>query len=225
MPDIASCLTLYRHLVMVHIFCDLRGINMDYDKELVARKLRRWEKFLTNYTLPSWEELPSLDLYMDQVIVLLSQHLNFLPKEEHNDKIITASIINNYVRMHIIPPPVKKKYSKIHMAYLIMICTLKQSLNIAYVQNIIPIGLEEEEVKTIYNGFVEKHRDISAAFVSSIRASAADILDNDNHDPMTVNSFVIETAIISNLYKLLTEKVVNLKNRPEPKPKTEDEKK
>ena len=42
---------------------------------------------------------------------------------------------------------------------------------------------------------------------------------------MTVNSFVIETAIISNLYKLLTEKVVNLKNHPEPKPKTEDEKK
>ena len=198
---------------------------MDYDKELVARKLRRWEKFITTYNLPTWEELPTLELYMDQVIMLLSQHLNFLPKEGHNDKIITASIINNYVRMRIIPPPVKKKYSKIHMAYLIMICTLKQSLNIAYVQNIIPIGLDEEQVRDIYNGFVEKHRDISETFVSSIRAAASEILNTENHDPMTVNSFVMETAITSNLYKLLTEKVVNLKNRPEPKQKTEDEKK
>ena len=106
-----------------------------------------------------------------------------------------------------------------------LICTLKQSLNIAYVQNIIPIGLDEEQVRDIYNGFVEKHRDISETFVSSIRAAASEILNTENHDPMTVNSFVMGTAITSNLYKLLTEKVVNLKNRPEPKQKTEDEKK
>ena len=198
---------------------------MDYDKELVARKLRRWEKFLKKYKLPSWEELPTLELYMDQVIVLLSQYLNFLPRDEHSDKVITASIINNYVRMRIIPPPVKKKYSKIHMAYLIMICILKQSLNISYVQSIIPIGLDESQVKAIYDGFAEKLGDISAAFVDSIRVSAADILDSDNHDPMAVNSFVVETAIISNLYKLLTEKLVNLKNIPEPTSKTDDGKK
>ena len=198
---------------------------MDYDKELVARKLRRWEKFLKKYKLPSWEELPTLELYMDQVIVLLSQYLSFLPRDEHSDKVITASIINNYVRMRIIPPPVKKKYSKIHMAYLIMICILKQSLNISYVQSIIPIGLDESQVKAIYDGFAEKLGDISAAFVDSIRVSAADILDSDNHDPMAVNSFVVETAIISNLYKLLTEKLVNLKNIPEPTSKTDDGKK
>ena len=198
---------------------------MDYDKELVARKLRRWEKFLKKYKLPSWEELPGLELYMDQVIVLLSQYLGFLPRDEHSDKVITASIINNYVRMRIIPPPVKKKYSKIHMAYLIMICILKQSLNISYVQSIIPIGLDESQVKAIYDGFAEKLGDISAAFVDSIRVSAADILDSDNHDPMAVNSFVVETAIISNLYKLLTEKLVNLKNIPEPTSKTDDGKK
>ena len=49
-----------------------------YDKELVAHKLLRWEKAVSGFKLPSWENIPDIGLYMDQVIVLLSQYLGLI---------------------------------------------------------------------------------------------------------------------------------------------------
>ena len=189
---------------------------MSYNKELISAKLVRWEKFIDSYHLPSWNELPSLELYMDQVIILLSQYLSFIPNEDVEDKLITASIINNYVRMKVIPPPVKKKYSRIHIAYLIMICVLKQSLNISSVQKLIPCGLEEDEVAAVYTDFAEKHSSIADDFVKLIRTSAADILDPANTDSNVVDRFVLDTAITTNYFKILTEKLIRLQDADSP---------
>ena len=48
---------------------------MQYDKELIAHKLDRWDRFITDYHLPEWDAIPDLGLYMDQVVVLLAQYL------------------------------------------------------------------------------------------------------------------------------------------------------
>ena len=53
---------------------------MTYDKDLIAGKLRRWEKYLLNYRLPAWEEIHDIGLYMDQVVTLLKQYLDYLPR-------------------------------------------------------------------------------------------------------------------------------------------------
>ena len=98
---------------------------MNYDKALVAGKLRRWETYLNNYRLPAWEQIPDLGLYMEQVIALLRQYLDYLPPELKDEEFITAAAINNYVRTKIMPEPVKKRYYRIHIAYLLVICTLK----------------------------------------------------------------------------------------------------
>ena len=94
---------------------------MHYDRERVVQKMRLWERHLTEHVLPTWEELPSLELYMDQVIALLTDYLSFLPKEDDLDAIVTAAAINNYVRKKVMPPPVKKRYSRIHPATLSVI--------------------------------------------------------------------------------------------------------
>ena len=102
-----------------------------------AQRLAQWLRGLENFDLPDWDDLPQLDLYMDQVILLLTRYL--APLERGGDeKTITASIINNYVRMKVMPPPVKKRYSRVHLAYLVMICTLKQSLSISCIQRLLP---------------------------------------------------------------------------------------
>ena len=84
---------------------------MQYDRSLVAHKLLRWDKFITDYHLPDWDSIPDFGLYMDQVIVLLEQYLSFIPTpagaKEH---IVTSATINNYVRLKIMPAPVKRKY-------------------------------------------------------------------------------------------------------------------
>lgn len=188
----------------------LRGKKMLHNDEYVAQKLRRWEKFLSAYSIPKWNQLPALDLYMDQVIVLLTQYLQLLPTEERSDKIITSSIINNYVRMKLMPPPVKKKYSRQHLAYLIMICTLKQSLSISYIQKMLPPDLSEEELKMIYEEFADVHKKSSDLFVANIRTTAAPILSATCEDDREANRLTISCAIISNFSKLLAQKLLDL---------------
>ena len=83
---------------------------MKYDEALIAGKLRRWEKYLDNYRLPEWEEIPDFGLYMEQVIVLLKQYLDYMPPELKEEQFITAATINNYVRMRVMPGPEKKRY-------------------------------------------------------------------------------------------------------------------
>ena len=100
---------------------------MAYDNALVAGKLRRWERYLDNFRLPQWEEIPDFGLYMEQVITLLREYLDYLPPELKEEQFITAATINNYVRTKVMPEPVKRRYYRVHIAYLIIILTLKQS--------------------------------------------------------------------------------------------------
>ena len=79
--------------------------------------------------LPCWEELPDLDIYMDQVISLIGRYLTGFAVSD--EKGLTPSMVNNYVKSGIIPPPVKKKYERTHLAYLIMICILKTVMPIS----------------------------------------------------------------------------------------------
>ena len=68
---------------------------MTFDKALIAGKLRRWERYLDEYRLPAWEELPDIGLYMDQVVTLLTQYLDYMPPEMKEDQIITPAAIND----------------------------------------------------------------------------------------------------------------------------------
>ena len=103
---------------------------MRFDNTLVAEKLAKWEKNLESYQLPRWDTIPNLGLYMEQVITLLKEYLSYLPTEDEEDQVITAAAINNYVRKKVMPMPVKKRYYRSHIAYLIIICSLKQSMSI-----------------------------------------------------------------------------------------------
>ena len=122
-----------------------------------GQRLSEWLDKLERFDLPDWDSLPQLDLYMDQVILLLTRYLS--PLERYGEeKAITASIINNYVRMKVMPPPVKKRYSRVHLAYLIIICTLKQSLSISCIQRMLPEDHGEEAARALYEAFVRQYR-------------------------------------------------------------------
>lgn len=181
---------------------------MLYDAKFVAAKLCKWEKYMQEYSLPTWEQLPPIELYMDQVLALLTQYLDYLPKEENEDKIISSSAINNYVRLKIMPAPYKKRYSRIHIAYLIMICTLKQTLNIAQIQRIIPSNLPEEEIHMLYNDYAQKHRETALLFIQQAREFASDFLRDPEHH--SVENLVISASVVAEFAKLLVEKVVKL---------------
>ena len=187
---------------------------MHYDRERVVQRMRKWESYLNEHALPKWEELPALDLYMDQVVALINGYLGFLPKEVGMDAVVTAAAINNYVRKKIVPPPVKKRYSRIHLAYLLMICSLKQSVSISYVQQMIPVTLSEETVRTVYDQFVEQHRRTTLYFVEQVNRITPAILAEDKTDDQRLSNVVTAFAVVAGLSRMSTEKLL-LMQEPE----------
>lgn len=113
---------------------------MPHTKAALANKFDEWESYLGALKLPAWDELPTLELYMDQVVIVLNDYLGMYAAGE--DKTVTQAMINNYVKQKLIPPPVKKKYSRVHLALLMIICTLKQTLNISVVKEMLRLGTE-----------------------------------------------------------------------------------
>ena len=82
------------------------------------------------------EEIPNIDLYMDQVTTFMDTQLAST-KRYDEDKILTKTMINNYAKNDLLPPPVKKKYSKEHMLMLVFIYYFKSILSISDIQKLL----------------------------------------------------------------------------------------
>lgn len=83
------------------------------------------------------EDIPNIDLYMDQVTSFLDEHLRATTRNKEEDKLLTKTMINNYAKNDLLPPPVKKKYSKDHMITLLIIYYFKYFLSISDIETII----------------------------------------------------------------------------------------
>ena len=79
------------------------------------------------------EEIPGIPLYMDQVTTFMEEHLSS-SKRYPEDKVLTKTMINNYAKNHLLPPPVKKKYSKEHILMLTFIYYFKNIMSISDIQ-------------------------------------------------------------------------------------------
>ena len=113
---------------------------------------------MKNHSLPHWNDLPEIDLYMDQVIALMEKYLSDLISEEDESKLITPSMINNYVKLNIIPAPNKKKYSREHLAYLLIICSLKQVMPIPKIKELIGLKLKSCTPQDLLNNFSDLYK-------------------------------------------------------------------
>ena len=106
-------------------------MNKD-NQEFVNSLLQRLAKL--NYIKPG--DVPNIDLYMDQVATFMDEHLSDVKRYE-DDKILTKTMINNYTKNDLLPPPVKKKYSKEHIYVLTFIYYLKNILSISDIQKLL----------------------------------------------------------------------------------------
>ena len=102
------------------------------DSEELRELLDRLKEI--SYVQP--DELPNIDLYMDQVTMFMDRHLAS-SKRYDEDKLLTKTMINNYTKNELLPSPSKKKYSKDHMYLLILIYYLKSVLSITDIQAIL----------------------------------------------------------------------------------------
>ena len=110
------------------------------------------QEMIMKIHIPRWNELPEIDLYLDQVVNYIEKYLGQYTVNKE-DKIITKTMINNYVKLGIMPAPTKKKYSRSHIAYLIVICVLKQVYSISDIGKLISLTIQYFELSKAYNRF------------------------------------------------------------------------
>lgn len=121
--------------------------------EQARERIQAWLTEGKAQELPAWGELPSIPLYMDQVILYLRDSFCFFQRNE-DTPLLTSSMINNYVKNGVLPHPEKKKYSKEHLGALMAVCMLKQVLSIQDIKTL----LDGQEIgPELYGLFRETH--------------------------------------------------------------------
>ncbi len=101
------------------------------------KMLQRILGSLDRISLIKPEDIPNIDLYMDQVTTFMDSKLHSFLRSAQDEKILTKTMINNYAKNDLIPPPVKKKYSKEHVLLLIFIYYYKSILSISDIQTLL----------------------------------------------------------------------------------------
>lgn len=163
------------------------------------------EKALGHH-LPRWNDLPEIELYMDQVVAVMERYLNLYTGEQSDDnRIITPSIINNYVKLKVIPPPVRKKYAREHLAYLIIICILKQTLSISTIIRIIELQLKSMDITGLYNSFCETYEAVLRSVISD---SVVSFNNDPNSDSAALGDLTIKSAIVSTTGRFVCENLL-----------------
>jgi len=119
---------------------------MNYERNSKSR----YTDPIADLTLPTWNEIPDLDLYIDQVTALINRYL-FPLSADGGKSVLTSTMVNNYVKGKIIPAPVKKKYSKETVAMLFVIVTLKTLFNMQEIHVIIDAVIHDHEIGEAYD--------------------------------------------------------------------------
>ena len=172
----------------------------------INKSLENWLNDLNNFSFKSFEQLPDLELYMDQVVTFLEKQL-YIFQTSTMDRQITPSMINNYVKGEVLPAPENKKYSKEHLALIEEICTLKQVLSIAEVKQILDKSYAEENKSDTFNHFNLLNSEKTSSVVSEAFKMLNKVEENDYQE---LNKIALEFAITANCYINIAKRILYL---------------
>lgn len=171
-----------------------------------------WAEEGGSLAVPGWDELPTIPLYMDQVIFYLKDGLRFFERDGETS-LLTSSMINNYVKNGVLPHPEKKKYSREHLGALTAVCMLKQVLSIQDIKTL----LEGQELGAeFYTLFREAH---TAAVQETCRALAESCGNGED-----LKEKALRLAAEANAKRAAAERILYELGKKEPKEETKKEK-
>lgn len=170
------------------------------------------------------DEIPNIDLYMDQVTTFMDEHLEKAKRYEE-DKILTKTMINNYTKNRLLPPPVKKKYSKEHMLLLIFIYYFKNILSISDIRAIFEpltdlfaketnqkldleaiyeevFSYEKEQAEILIKDVIKKYQKAKKAFSDKVE-------DEKESEFLTSFTFICLLSFDVYIKKMMIEKIID----------------
>ena len=166
-------------------------------------------EILAGFHCPRWSELPAIPLYMDQVIIVLEDSIGIFAGP--GEKVVTSSMINNYVKQRLLNAPEKKRYARKHLAALIVISIMKKVLAMQEINHLIKICRRVYGVEKAYDLFCEKLE----AYLAQVftKAPVPEAVAVEGRDPETDR--MMDTALQALAWKLQLE--VYLPDPPEEK--------
>ncbi|MDY0063782.1 MAG: DUF1836 domain-containing protein [Bacilli bacterium] len=178
----------------------------------LQKELQAWLSTLSHYSLPKWDALPDLDLYMDQIVTYLERELAPLSVEDQ-EKMITTWMINNYVKGNLLPNPVKKKYSKEHLGYLLGISAIKQILSIPNIAMLFQYSDDTKiKAKSLYRFFrniqTDKINTISSELLTQIKDINLDSETDDSKLKSILYELVFKLAVEAEVKKIIANKIL-----------------
>lgn len=201
---------------------------MSTDNETMIRHILDWVSGI-GYIKP--EDIPNIDLYMDQVTTFMEEQLAH-SKRYQEDKILTKTMINNYAKNNLLPSPEKKRYSKDHLLMLIFIYYFKNILSITDIQKLLgPItakyfkGEPGKDMTYVYNEvFGMENRKIDQLIknlLKDYRFSSATFQDADEEDQEFLKRFSFICLMSFDVYikKMIIEKMIDDISPSEPRDK------
>ena len=169
------------------------------------------------------EDIPNIDLYMDQVTTFMERKLKKTTRHQEEDKILTKTMINNYTKNNLLPPPEKKKYTKDHILLLIFIYYYKGILSIHDIQTLLgPLTTDffhtddEIDLSAIYNEVFALEKDqvkiLKEDIVHKFEASQETFGDapKDEQEFLRLFSFICMLSFDVYVKRLLIEKMVDM---------------
>ncbi len=157
---------------------------------------------MQTFQLPRYRQLPEIDIYLDQLITILQQILHPLFGRE-TETCITSSMINNYAKQGLIRHPVRKKYGRDHIAYLIFIAACKQVMSIGSIQKMIQIQLNTYPLDTAYDYFCTEFEHTLHAIFSN------EELPPDSSSVQTQETKLMRAAISAIAHKIYLSKYLD----------------
>lgn len=184
------------------------------------------------------EDIPNIDLYMDQVTTFMDTRLKDT-KRNPQDKILTKTMINNYAKNNLLPPPVKKKYSKNHILFLTFIYYLKSFMSIKDIESVLsPLRAltaadgDSTLLPKLYEEMLNAQKKLAPSIVQSVEQAeesavsmAQAISDsftgqkassklNGQTDSLTLFALIANLSFDIYMKKMLLEKLIDTKLTP-----------
>lgn len=160
-------------------------------------ELNELKRILKEQRPNNWEDIPDIDLYMDQVLNYMTrQHIGL-----ESGETLTSAMVNNYIKKELLPRAKGKRYERKHIAYLTAICLFKQILSVDSTKELLNNQLLDSDIKSFYEKYCTKLDTAYDAVGEKIQ---------ENMTEQDISELVLELAISSYAQKIACERLLEL---------------
>lgn len=160
-------------------------------------ELKKLKQVLKEERPNKWEDIPDIDLYMDQV-------LNYMPRQHiglESGESLTSAMVNNYIKKELLPRAKGKRYARTHITHLTAICLFKQILSVDSTKELLQSQLKESDIKTFYEKYCSR---LDKSYSEVSEKISEDMSESE------ISELVLELAVSSYAQKLACERLLEL---------------